>query len=333
MKFARPLPLRANSPAAWALAAAIFFVALGIRFAVAGPAGEGIPFLTFIPAVIFATYFAGLWPAIAVAVASAASAWYFFIAPAALEQGGSVELSLGFFLAVSALDIAIVYFMRRALEHLDAERTVSAALAEQRELLFRELQHRISNNLAIVSALLNLQRAEVEDPKARQAMTEASTRLALIAKIHRRLHDPAGAHLRFGPFVEDLCRDVLEASGAANIVCMVSAAEALIPDEKLVPLALIVTELISNALEHGFAGRASGTIRIDLTAQGTEHVLTVADDGNGLPQDFALDRTASMGLKIVQSLAEQINGRFALENGRGATGRLVFQSEGAIAAA
>jgi two-component sensor histidine kinase len=283
--------------------------------------------MTFIPAIIVAAYFSGIWPAIAVTVASSLSAWYFFLIPVwSWGFSPSGLISLSFFVGVSAINILVVYVMRRALESLDAERVRSAALAEQREVLFRELQHRVSNNLAIVSALLNIERAGVEDEKAKQALTEAATRLALIAKIHRRLHDPAGAQLRFGPFVEDLCHDVLEASGASNIVCLVSAAEAMIPSEKVVPIALIVTELISNALEHGFAGRDTGTIRIDLTPDGTGHLLTIADDGNGLPPDFSLE-TAGMGLRIVQSLAQQIEGRFAVETSKGTKWQLAFQAD------
>ena len=327
MNLPRPMPLRTNSPEAWSLAAGAFVVALAVRFAFSGVAEVGIPYFTFIPAIIIAAYFSGLWPAIAVAVASTLCGWYFFLIPVwSWGMSPSGILSMSFFIAVSAINVLVVYVMRMALESLDAERGRSAALAEQREVLFRELQHRVSNNLAIVSALLNLERGAVEDEKARQALTEAATRLSLIAKIHRRLHDPAAAQLRFGPFVEDLCRDVLEASGASNIVCLVSAAEAVIPSEKVVPIALIVTELISNALEHGFAGRESGTIRIDLTPEGTEHVLTIADDGMGLPPDFSLE-TAGMGLRIVQSLAQQIEGRFAVESGNGTTWRLAFQAD------
>ncbi|MGH8512767.1 MAG: sensor histidine kinase, partial [Gammaproteobacteria bacterium] len=173
---------------------------------------------------------------------------------------------------------------------------------------------------------LNIERNEITDEKARQALNEASTRLALIAKIHRRLHDPGGAQLRFGPFMEDLCRDVLDAAGAGNVVCLVSAAEAVVPNDKLVPVALIVTELISNALEHGFSGRAQGTIRVDLSTEGTDQVLTIADDGNGLPAGFTLESASGMGLRIVQALAQQIEGRFAMEGGAGTTSKIVFQS-------
>jgi two-component sensor histidine kinase len=331
MNFLRPLPLPTGSIAAWVLAAGVFLAALAVRFAFSGVVPSGIAFASFIPAIILVAYFSGLRPALATLAASTLAGWYFFLAPTTISDAGDFAYNIGPFLVISAIAIAIIQLIRSTLDALNAERRRSAALAEQREILFRELQHRVSNNLAIVSALLNLQRSQVKDETARQALTEASTRLALIAKIHRRLHDPAGAELRFGPFVEDLCRDVLEAAGVRNIVCLVSAADATISPDKLIPVALIVTELISNALEHGFAGRAKGTIRVDLTPEGTDHILTIADDGNGLPTNFSLDSRAGTGLRIVQALAQQIEGRFAIENGRGTTCRVVFQTS-AVAA-
>ena len=327
MTFPKLLPLPTRSIGAWAFAAGVFMAALAVRFALSGIVPSGIPFASFIPAILLVAYFSGLWPALATLAASTLAGWYFFLAPTTpLRDAGDLAFNLGPFVVIAAIAIAITQFIRLTLDALNTERRRSAALAEQREILFRELQHRISNNLAIVSALLNLQRSQVRDEKARQALAEASTRLALIAKIQRRLHDPAGAPLRFGPFVEDLCRDVLKAAGARNIVCLVSAADAVIPPDKLVPVALIVTELISNALEHGFAGRANGTIRIDLTPEGTDHVLTIADDGNGLPGEFSLEARSGTGLRIVQALAQQIEGRFAIENAGGTTCRVVFQS-------
>lgn len=320
------MPLKTNSAAAWLFALGAFLAALAIRFALIEAVPSGIAFATFIPAIMLIAYFSGLLPAIAAVIASTLAGSYFFLPPTWSFKVEGFATTVLPFLVIIAIAIAIIHLIRMTLDQLDAERAKSAALAEQRELLFQELQHRVSNNLAIVSALLNLQRAEVTDENARQAMTEAATRLALIAKIHRKLHDPAGAQLRFGPFMEELCRDVLEAAGATNIVCLVSAAEAKVSSEKLVPIALILTELISNALEHGFAGRSQGTIRIDLTPEGTDQVLTVSDDGNGLPDGFSLETASGMGLRIVQALAQQIEGRFAMKGGSGTTSRIVFQS-------
>lgn len=319
--------LRDNPVTAWSVAVAMFLAALGTRFLLEDQVPYGIPYLTFFPAVIMTAFLAGLRPSIAVGVASALAAFYFFLPPyRSFALQSDTVLSLGLFATVVAVDIAVIHFMYRALDALRAEKAHSAELAEQRELLFRELQHRVSNNLGVVSALLNLQRSEVTDEKAKQALTEAATRLALISKIHRKLHDPASAGLRLGPFMEELCHDVLEASGAKSIVCLVSAVETTLPSDKAVPFALIVAELISNALEHGFADQPRGTIRVDLAAMEAEHVLTISDDGKGLPEGFSVESAADMGLRIVQSLAQQLNGRFSIEeHGAGTTCRLTFQ--------
>ena len=321
----RRVTLRDKPAGAWLFALAAFLAALVSRFALLDEVPYGIPFLTFFPAVILTAFLSGLWPSVAVGIASTLAAWFFFLPPSwSFALFPSTALILALFAGIVAVNIAVIDVMHQALDRLGAEKARSAALAEQREVLFRELQHRISNNLAIVSALLNLERADVEDEKAKQALTEAATRLALIGKIHRKLHDPAGAQFRFGAFMEDLCHDVLEASGAQNVVCMVSAAEAEIPPDKVIPIALIATELISNALEHGFANRERGTIRIDFTPLGADHVLTVADDGNGLPDGFSPEATKSLGLKIVRSLARQIDATFAMESVDGTRCRLVF---------
>jgi two-component sensor histidine kinase len=327
MNFPRRMPLRSNSLAAWLFAACAVLAAIAVRFAFVGVLPTGVAFAAFIPAVILVTYFSGLWPAVASVAISAVAGWYLFMPEVSLRDFGDWALNFGPFLAICAVAIPIIHFFRMTLDELERERVKSAALAEQREVLFRELQHRVSNNLAIVSSLINLQRASVTDENARQALAEAATRLALIAKIQRRLHDPSGVQYQFGAFVEDLARDVLQASGAQNIVCLVSAADAKIDEEKLVPIALIVTELISNALEHGFAEREGGTIRIDLTPQSDRLMLTVADDGKGLPEGFSVETASSMGLRIVQALAQQINGRLTMENDHGAICRLEFVAE------
>jgi two-component sensor histidine kinase len=327
------MPLRLNSLSAWAFAVAAFLVALGIRFAFTGISEIGAPYITFIPAIILVTYFSGLLPAVAVTIASILAARYFFVEPQySFSFTNASGLSFSLFAVVAAIDMAIVSIMKRALDQLDAERGRNAALAEQRETMFKELQHRVSNNLAIVSALLNLERATLSDEKARQALSEAANRLTLISRIHRKLHDPAGGQRSFGPFMEELCRDILEASGVTNVDCIVSATNAKIAPDKLIPISLIVSELVSNALEHGLADRSTGTIRIDLDQNGTDQVLTVADDGKGLPPDFSLD-AGGLGLRIVQALAHQVQGRFAMEGGRGTTCRIVFDSTSLASAA
>jgi two-component system, sensor histidine kinase PdtaS len=306
-----------------------FFVAFGLRFLVEGMLPPGFPFLTFFPAVILTTYLVGLWPGIMTAVLSGLAAWYFFIAPTysfVLNGGGT--LALGFYAFIVSVDIAVIHIMNQALKQLASERNRSAELTRQTQTMFSELQHRVSNNLQLVSALMLLQEGKIEDPAALEVLADARNRLSTLGRLHRKLYDSSRNTIEIGSFLRDLCHDILIASGAEAIECRVTAANIAIPPEKLIPLALIVTELVSNSLEHGFAERRCGTISIDLSTDegesGREYILTVQDDGAGLPAGFDLDHTDSLGLQIVKSLASQLSGRFSMAGGQGTQCRLIL---------
>ncbi|HEX8165193.1 MAG TPA: histidine kinase dimerization/phosphoacceptor domain -containing protein [Beijerinckiaceae bacterium] len=313
----------------YGLAVVTFFAAFLLRFALDEALPPGLPFVTFFPAVLLTAFVAGLGPGLLVALASGVAAWFFFLPPArsfGLDAGAL--LALGLYGFVIAANLAVIHAMQTAADRLQAERRRNANLAAHRELLFTELQHRVSNNLQVVSGLMTLQKATVADPQARAALAEASARLILIAKLHRKLHDPA-AGLDFKAFLEDLCQDVRETAGVDCIACRVSAPEGLpLPSDKAVPIALIVVELLSNALEHGLAGRSEGTLSLDLRPHGLEPelmLLTVRDDGAGLPDGFDVERTNSLGLRIVRSLAQQIGARLEMLSDHGAICRLTFK--------
>jgi two-component system, sensor histidine kinase PdtaS len=298
----------------WSFALAAFLASLVLRFALAEQLPAGFPFLTFFPAVIVTAFLCGLWPGTAVAVASGLAAWWFFIPPSnSFKLDGPAALALLFYAFIVAVDIVVIHVMNVSLGRLRTERERSQNLADSREIMFQELQHRISNNLLVVSALMNLQKASLKDEDARRVIEEAAARLALIGKIHRQLHDPSGQSVEFGAFLKELCHDVIEASGAsASIVCLVRADAIVLPAERTVPVALIVTELVSNALEHAFAVRAKGTITIDLTRDDDLVSLTIEDDGAGLAAGFDLSSTRSLGLRIVKALTQQLGGAFAM---------------------
>jgi two-component sensor histidine kinase len=206
------------------------------------------------------------------------------------------------------------------------EQARSVCLAAQRELLFTELQHRVSNNLQVVSALLALQRNSLKDEQARQALSDASQRLILIAQLNRKLHDPDNARLDLKKFLQELCHDIARAAGIEDAGCNVKGSEGVsLPPDKAVPVALIVAELLSNSIEHGFAGREAGQLRMDLQRSADDKiVLTVHDDGNGLPAGFDARQAKSLGLRIVQSLAAQIGARLEMFSDKGTTCRLTF---------
>jgi two-component system, sensor histidine kinase PdtaS len=321
------LPSWRHSPvAAYGFGLAAFALAFVVRTQLNGFLPNGFPFLTFLPAIILTAFLGGLWSAVLVTVLSALTAWYVFIPPFysfALTLEGA--LALAFFVGTAGIVIAVIHGMQTALARLKAERGRSAELAEQRELLFTELQHRISNNLQVVSALMTLQKSSLTDAQARQALSEASQRLALIGKLNRKLHDPANAGLDLKEFLRELCHDVSQAAGFQDPGCHVKGLEGVpLPADKAVPLALIVTELLNNSIEHGFGGKA-GDLHMDLERASDERiVLTVRDNGHGLPAGFDLRQAKSLGLRIVQSLAQQIGAQLEIISDKGTTCRLTF---------
>lgn len=301
-----------------------FALALGIRFEVDAILPSGFPYLTFFPAVILTCFLAGGGPGLLTAAASGLAAWYFFIAPVrTFDLTVQSSLALGFYIVIVSIDILLIEVMYRALTRLAIERARSAGLAAQHGILFRELQHRVSNNLQLTGALLELQAERVRDRDAREALSVASRRLALLGQIHRRLRDPGG--LTAGgiqDFLRDLCRDLIDTAGAVQIRCDVDAGAVEINADQAIPLGLIVAELVSNALEHAYAGTDQGSIRIGCHPDGSMLELTVADNGRGLPPGFDLSRSESLGLQIVRALTDQLQGTFTLSPHEGTIARL-----------
>ena len=294
---------------------AICGVALGIRLLAKPILPSGYPYICFFPAVILSTFLFGTRPGIVAGTLGGLIAWYCFIPPTfAIKMSVSILFALIFYSAVVAIDIVLIAAMQRANHRLAKERGRSQHLAERGELLFRELQHRVSNNLQVVSGLLSLQMRDITDPAARFALDDAAGRLALIGRIHRQLYSPHGDQLHLAAFLNELGADLIEASGKTSIKYRVEAPEDIgLAPEAAVPMALIVAEAVTNAIEHGFAGRETGLILIQVWQRADGALdIDVSDDGAGLPPGFDLKATESLGLRLAQMLARQLRGSFTL---------------------
>ena len=304
------LPRRWHS---YALTALFCFTAFGLRLVAQGFLPIGYPFVSFFPAVIVATFLFGVRPGIFAGILCGFLSWYFFIPPVetmALNPG--VILALFFYGLVVAIDIALIHFMQRANFSLAVERERSRALADNRELLFHELQHRVSNNLQVVAAMLSLQRRHIDHEAARRALDDAANRLALIGRISRALYDPSEEGQDVHAFLTKLTKDVVEASGRDDIsVTVVAPSGTKLESAVAVPLAIIVAEAVSNAIEHGLP-HSGGSITVTLEDSSGALSLKIADDGKGLAENFDLSDGDSIGLKIASALAGQLSGRFAL---------------------
>ena len=190
--------------------------------------------------------------------------------------------------------------------------------------MFAELQHRVSNNLAVVSSLLAMQRRQVRDPDAVRALDGAVVRVNVVSRLSRLLHDPQAQEVYFGAFLRAMVPDAVEATGVGDRVTVSVAAEPVIlPADKAVPLGLVATELLSNALEHGFPEGRRGRIRVSLAevARGRA-LLTIRDDGAGLPEGFDLQRSRSLGLMIARQFAGQLGAELTIVNDGGGVSRI-----------
>jgi two-component sensor histidine kinase len=319
------LPVATDRPwLALAVTLSICGTALLLRMAADSNLPPGFPYVTFFPAVTIAAFLFGTRMGIVASAVCGLAAWYYFIPYThsfALAPGGGMALALYLFVVMT--EVTLIHWMQRANANLARQREISGTLAETQSLLFRELQHRVSNNLQVVAGLLSLQKREIEDPHARAALDEAARRLGVIGRISRQLYDPTGATRGMRAFLEPLCADVIEASGRTGIRLRLIAGEdtPLSPDAAI-PLALIVAEAVANAIEHGFANRDDGEIQVELRRDGASMSVEVRDDGHGLPDGFDIDTASSLGLRIARMLAGQIDGRFDLVADNGTTARL-----------
>lgn len=319
------LPLFVDRPAvAYGCTLLLCAIAFTLRYILLTALPIGYPYVSFIPAIILATFLFGRGPGILAAVLGGLWAWYFFTPPfASFKLNTDMILPFGFYILIVTVDIKLVGWMQTASHQLVEERERSRLLAERSEVLFRELQHRISNNLQVVGGLLTLQKRDVTDEKALAALDEAARRLHLIGRIHRQLHDPSGEQLQVGPFLWQLTADIIDTSGRPGISYTVDADEGIIlgADDAIL-VALIVAESISNAIEHGFGDRSWGKIAIQVHRKDDTIDLTVKDDGRGLPEGFELASSKSLGLRLSQMLATQLGGQFTLLHSSGATAML-----------
>lgn len=313
----------------YGLALTSFVLALVIRFYLQGTLPPGFPYLTFFPAVIVTTFLAGLWPGIVCAVLCGLASLYFFIPPFnSFAMDGASTIAVGFYVFIVTVDIALIHFMHRAADRLEAKTRVTEELYDQQRTMFQELQHRVANNMTFVSALLQLQKRKVTtDPvSASSALDEAQTRIETMSRIHRRLYDPASVDLPVAEYFQEICQDLLKATGARNIVCLVDMPSVRLDIARLTTLSLLVTELVTNSLKHAFA-EEGGTISLKLERlDPARFALTVSDNGRGVPSGVDIAASKGLGTRIIQSLAAQLGGevRALTGPGKGAAWQLEF---------
>lgn len=232
-------------------------------------------------------------------------------------------------LAVVAMLATLLFFSvaKRNREHTLAEGQLQASLAEK-EVLIREVHHRVKNNLQIISSMLSLQAGTATDSRSVKALRESQRRVKVMARIHENLHqsdDLTSIDVR--GYLNTVVEDTGASSGddARPISFRVDSDDTVVDVDHAVIYGQIISELLSNALEHAFPDGRSGNVDVSLhRGDGGRVELTVADNGKGLPEDFDLKQAQTLGMRLVHALAGQLSGVVDVDGSKGTRVRITF---------
>lgn len=294
----------------------------------------GFPFLTFFPVVIICTFLAGRGPGIVCAIISGLAAWYWFIPPAySFHADGPVITAMIFFGLVVAVDIALIDGLLRRHRQLVENQRQLADMATHQTLLFKELQHRVANNLASISSMLRLQRRQIErDPSSALAVVDsADARIELMGRVHRQLYDPAARQVSLRDQIAHVLRQAKDVSGASHVDIDVDAIDANMAVDRLMTLMLLVTEVVTNSIKHAFVEGQVGRVTLSLERIGERRLrLVIADNGRGLAASASGDapgRPRGLGTTIIRGFAAQLNGKVEVIDDAGVTTIVEFPED------
>ncbi len=201
-----------------------------------------------------------------------------------------------------------------------AEEQLRSSL-EEKEILLREIHHRVKNNMQIITSMLKLQSRSIQDERLVEIFRESQSRIQSMALVHEKLYQ-SGDFVRINvrDYLTSLSRNISRAfaSSRTKIELSVEAADISMGLDDLIPCGLIINELVSNAFKHAFPSSGTGQISVRLSRDEADDIaLSVSDNGVGLPEGLDMERSDSLGLQIVNILVKQLNGTVSMVSGMG----------------
>lgn len=224
----------------------------------------------------------------------------------------------------------VISLTRNITQQKIAEDQIKAALREK-EVLLREIHHRVKNNLQVMSSLLSLEMDYITDPQAQHLFAETQSRVRTMALIHEELYQSKNlAQVNFSDYINKLANNLMQIFAIHhNVQLKVDVDEVYLGVDTAIPCGLIINELMTNALKYAFPNNRPGTISISLSTctepgQTPCYRLIVQDDGIGFPPDFDINTTSTLGLQLVNILISQLKGQLKIASDQGTRFTLTF---------
>jgi two-component sensor histidine kinase len=211
-------------------------------------------------------------------------------------------------------------------ERSAAEASVKASLREK-ETLLAEVHHRVKNNLAVISGLLNLQMHSANNDYTRNVLLDCKSRVSSMALVHEKLYQSHSlAEINLHVYLPDLVKEIRHAfdDSEEQIKVLLSVPDVFMTVSEAIPCGLILNELITNSFKHAFPDKRNAKITISVEKTGTQLQISVADNGKGMSGQIDPEKAETLGLILIQSLADQIGGTYKFKNLNGTQFSLIF---------
>lgn len=218
--------------------------------------------------------------------------------------------------------------VRDITERKKAEEQIKASLKEK-EVLLREIHHRVKNNMQIIASLLRLQSGYIKEEKYREMLDECQNRITSMALVHEKLYQSKDfSKINFKDYIRDILNGVFQSyyTGVDNISLSTNVEDVSLGIDSAIPCGLIINELVTNSLKHAFPDGRKGKIIVVLRKIDNEFELIVSDNGVGIPENADFRKTDSLGLHLVSILAEeQLQGEINLDRSKGTEFKIKFR--------
>jgi PAS domain S-box-containing protein len=243
-----------------------------------------------------------------------------------------LESEIGYYEAriIKLNEVEALCIVRDITENKLAEDKINKSLKEK-DVLLREIHHRVKNNLQIVSSLLSLQSRYINDEGSVEIFKDSQSRIKSMALIHEKLYQTGDlTRIDLKEYVNELVSDLFRSYSVNSYLVKynIKSNNILLDINTAIPCGLIINELVTNSIKHAFPQNREGTIDVEIECVDDNFQITVKDDGIGFPQDLKLDKIKTLGLQLVTSLTKQLDGFIKLKREGGTCFRIAFQEPG-----